>query len=116
MVEALIKAMVVKFEPSSSLGVVGYVMYLEMMPNLVTRGSIKIFLGIPPIDPADGKMYVNLAELENIPTTDGHYNIGISAFDDSSNESAFSKADNVPLSFDAPDAPGDLTFGNIAPA
>lgn len=115
MVEALIKDMVMKFAPSGSPDVVGYVMYMELMPNLVTRGSLKIFLGMPPIDPADGLMYVNIAELENIPTTDGHYNIGVSAFDDAGNESAFTTADNVPLDFVAPDAPGALTFVDTIP-
>jgi len=110
MVEAMVKNMIMKFPPSGSADVVGYVLYMEPMPNLVTRGSQKVFLGMPPVDPSDGQMYVNLAELENFETTDGHYNMGVSAFDEKGNESAMTKADNVPLDFVAPDAPGAITF------
>jgi hypothetical protein len=111
MVEALVKDKIMKFPPSGSPDVVGYVLYMEMAPNLVTRGSLKIFLGMPPIDDG-GLMYVNLAELENIPTTDGVYNLGVSAFDDAGNESAFSLISDVPLDFDAPDAPGAIIIVN----
>ena len=111
MVEAFVKDMIMKFPPSGSPDVIGYVLYMERMPNLVTRsGSEKVFLGMPPIDPADGQMYINLAELENFETTDGNYNLGVSAFDEKGNESAMSKVDDVPLDFVAPDAPGAITF------
>jgi len=110
MVEALVKDKIMKFEKSGSPDVVGYVLYMELMPNLATRASFKAFMGMPPVDPADGKMYINLAELENIPTTDGRYNLAVTAFDEVGNESSFSEVHDVPLDFDAPDAPGEITI------
>ena len=115
MVEALIKDMVMKFAPSGSPDVVGYKMYLEKAPNLVNRGSFGIYLGMPPIDPKDGLMWINIADLSDIPTTDGTYNIGVVAIDDRGNESSFTKADDVPLDFVAPDAPGELKFVDTIP-
>lgn len=115
MVEAIVKDMVMKFPPSGSPDVVGYKMYMEPMPNLVNRGSFGVYLGMPPIDLADQQMWVNLAELSDLPTTDGNYNIGVVAIDDAGNESSFTKADNVPLDFVAPDAPGELTFVDTIP-
>ncbi len=109
MVEALIKDMIMKFPPSDSPDVVGYAMYMELAPNLAHRGSFLIFLGMPPTD-VDGQMYVNLAELENIPTTNGKYNIALAAVDGKGNESSFSLANDVPLDFVAPNAPGAITF------
>ena len=102
--------MIMKFAPSQSPGIVGYKMYMEKIPNLAHRGSYQIYLGMPPIDPADGKMYVNLAELDEIPTDTTRYNIGLVAFDDQGKESFFSRANNVKLEFDAPDSPGEIDF------
>jgi len=48
--------------------------------------------------------------LPGITTTDGVYNLGITAVDDAGNESSFSLINDVPLDFLAPDAPGEITI------
>lgn len=97
-----VKNVTLSFPASGSLDVVGYRLYIETAPNLITYNSPSFDLGdVTSID---------LATLPGITTTDGVYNLGISAVDDAGNESSFSLISDVPLDFLAPDAPGEITI------
>jgi len=102
---AKVKNVTLSFPASGSKDVVGYKLYMEVVPNKVTYESPSFDLGT--------RTSVDLATLPNISTTDGVYNLGITAVDDASNESSFSLISDVPLDFLAPDAPGEITIIRI---
>jgi hypothetical protein len=99
---AAVKKVTLTVEPSTSPDVVGYKLYMEVTPNPVTYSSQVFDLG--------NNTTVDLSTLLGMTTTDGVYNLGITAVDDAGNESSFSLIDNVPLDFLAPDAPGVITI------
>ena len=102
---ASVKKVILSFESSTSPDVVGYKLYMETSPSLVTYSSTSFDLG--------NNLTVDLSTLPGMTTTDGVYNLGISAVDDAANESSFSLIDNVPLDFLAPNAPGAITISRI---
>ena len=100
---ALVQEKILSFEPSDSPDVVGYKMYMEEAPTLVTYDSLSFDLGAK----TEG---INLAELPDMTTKDGVYNIGIVAVDDAGNESSMSVVNDVPLDFQAPNPPGQIVI------
>jgi hypothetical protein len=102
---ASVKKVSITFQPSASPDVVGYKLYMETAPNPVTYNSQMFDLG--------NNTTVDLDTLPGMTSTDGVYNIGISAVDDAGNESSFSTIDNVPLDFLAPDAPGAIVITRV---
>lgn len=95
-----IKNLKISFAPSDSPDVIGYKMYIEETPNLVTYNSEYFDLG--------NNTTIDLSTLSGITTKDGIYNIGIVAIDDAGNESSMSKANDIPLDFMAPNPPGEI--------
>lgn len=95
-----VKNVNLSFSPSGSPDVVGYKMYIEEAPNEVSYDSESFDLGM--------NTNINIADLANITTKDGIYNIGITAIDDAGNESSMSKMGEVPLDFISPDPPGEI--------
>ena len=100
-----VKNVTLSFPASGSLDVVGYKLYMEVSPNVVTYTSPSFELGT--------ETTIDLATLPGITTTDGVYNLGITAVDDAGNESSFSLISEVPLDFLAPDAPGEITITRV---
>jgi len=97
-----------KIKFTKSAGSIAYRMFFEEAPEAVTYDSTSLdFVG--EVD-SDGFVNVDLADVFAGSGVEGSYNIGIAAFDDRGNESAMSKADNVPLDFRAPAAPGPIVF------
>ena len=97
-----VKDVTLSFPASPSPDVVSYKLYMEPAPNPVTFES-------PSFDLGD-KTVIKLNTLPGMTTTDGIYNLGVTAIDDADNESSMSMLDNVSLDFVAPDAPGELTI------
>jgi len=97
-----VKKATLSFPPSNSPDVVGYKLYIETAPTPVDYNSKSFDLG--------NNTSVDLSTLPGMTTTDGVYNLGVSALDDAGNESSFSVLENVPLDFAAPDAPGALVI------
>ena len=97
-----VKNVTLSFPASGSSDVVGYKLYMEEAPNAVSYTSTSFDLG--------NTISVDLSTLPGITTTDGVYNLGITAVDDAGNESSFSLINDVPLDFLAPDAPGEITI------
>ena len=97
-----VKNVTLSFPASGSQDVVGYKLYMETSPDPVTYTSPSFDLG--------NSTSIDLASLPGIATTDGVYNLGITAVDDAGNESIFSLISDVPLDFLAPDAPGEITI------
>jgi hypothetical protein len=95
-----IRSLTLKFVPSASSDVVGYALYSELVPELVSYSSTRHSIGVPPI--VNSEMVFDMASL-NLP--EGEYNFGLVAVDDVGNESSFDLIDNVPLDLTAPDAP-----------
>jgi len=100
-----VKNVTLSFPASGSTDVVGYKLYIEVVPTAVSYESQSFDLG--------NITTVDLATLPGITTTDGVYNLGITAIDDAGNESSFSLINDVPLDFLAPDAPGEITITRI---
>ena len=100
-----VKNVTLSFPASGALDVVGYKLYMEAVPAAVTYESQSFDLG--------NITTVDLSSLPGITTTDGIYNLGVSAVDDAGNESSFSLINDVPLDFLAPDAPGEITITRI---
>ena len=100
-----IKNVTLSFPASGSPDVVGYKLYIEVSPYPVTYESQVFELG--------DNTTIDLATLDGMTTTDGMYNLGITAVDDAGNESSFSLIDNIPLDFLAPDAPGEITITRL---
>lgn len=91
------------FVPSISPDVVGYRLYYEEVPNAVTENSLYVDLGATQTS-------VALHEIPEFSSFDGLYNIGISAVDDSGNESDMSKLGDIPLDLSPPEPPTQLTL------
>jgi hypothetical protein len=99
---ARIKDMILTFEPSGSADVTGYKLYVQLAPDPVTYESMVFDLGM--------NTTIDIATLPGMTTLDGIYNIGVATVDKAGNDSSFSKLDDVPLDFVAPDPPGPLSF------
>lgn len=97
---AKVKNVTLEFPASGSPDVVGYKLYIQPVPDPVTYESISVDLG--------NSTSIVLNEVAGMPTTDGIYNLGVTAVDDAANESSMSLLNEVPLDFTAPDAPGAL--------
>ena len=100
-----VKNVTLSFPASGSQDVVGYKLYMETAPTQVVYASPAFDLG--------NNTSVDLASLPGMSTTDGIYNLGITAIDDAGNESSFSLISDVPLDFLAPDAPGEITLTRV---
>lgn len=100
-----VKQTIVSFVPSPSPDVMGYKIYIEQVPNPVSYDSKSYDIG--------NNTSIDISTLPDMTTTDGIYNIGITAYDDSNNESSMSIMENVSLDFLAPDAPGGITITRI---
>ena len=100
-----VKNVTLSFPASGSPDVVGYKLYMEVSPAPVTYTSPTFDLG--------NSTSVDMSTLPGISTTDGIYNLGITAVDDAGNESSFSLISEVPLDFLAPDAPGEITITRV---
>lgn len=99
---ALVRNVTLSFEPSDSIDVVGYNLYLEESPEVPTFDSQMWELG--------DVTTVDMSTLDGMTTKDGVYNIGVSAVDKAGNLSSMSMASDVPLDFDAPNPPGELVI------
>jgi hypothetical protein len=95
-----VKQTIIKFSPSISPDVVGYKLYIAPVPDAVTYESQSFDLG--------NQAELDLATLDGMTTTDGVYNLGVTAVDDAGNESSMLTTNDVPLDFSAPDAPSAL--------
>jgi len=93
----LVKTVTLVFEPSTSADVVGYKLYIEQTPTEVSYQSQSFDLG--------NNTDVNLAEVEGIGILSGTYNFGITAVDDTGNESDFVFLSDVKVDLVAPNAP-----------
>jgi len=92
-----VKTVTLSFEPSLSPDVVGYVLYMEEAPTTVTYESDSFNLG--------DSTSVVIADIPNMGTLDGHYNFGITAVDDTGNESDMSLISNVKIDLVPPFGP-----------
>ena len=95
----------IRFTPSPSTDVVGYVMFYELTGTPITLQSTSVDLGNPTPE-GDGKVTVDLSLMGL--NLDGDYDISIHAVDDADNLSGGLTASAVPFDFVAPDAPTDL--------
>ena len=99
---AKIKDVTMSFPPSGSPDVVGYKLYVAEAPAEVTYESDSFDLGAETV--------VVLNTLPGMLDRDGVFNIGVVAVDDAGNESSMSLLNDVPLDFQAPEAPGPITI------
>ena len=106
---AIVKNVTLKFPASPSADVVGYKLYVEPDPTIVTHSSPSCMLDNAT---PDGEGYVSneFCNLDLGHMYDGIYNLGISAVDDVGNESSLSTLDGVALDFVAPDPPGPIVI------
>jgi len=95
-----IKNVTLDFPASPTSDVVGYKLYIEESPTVITHDS--------PFHDLGNNTTVVLNEI--VGELDGIYNIGIVAVDDVGNESDFSLVDDVPLDFVPPEVPGLITI------
>jgi hypothetical protein len=102
---AKIRSAMLNFQPSTSLDIVGYRLYYNPAPELVTYDSPFVDLGI--------NTSYDLSILPGALGTDQVYNLGVVSIDDVGNESEMSLAHDVKLDFAAPDAPGEMTITRI---
>jgi len=102
---AKVKQVTLSFPSSGSPDVVGYKLYYIQAPETVDYESPSVDLG--------NNTSVDLSTLPGMSTTDGTYNLGVTAVDDAENESSMSIISNVELDFVAPDAPGEITVTRI---
>ena len=102
---AKVKSAILKFDPSDSPDVVGYKLYMEQSPLVVSYDSQSYDLG--------NNTEVDLSTIPDMTTRDGVYNLGISAVDDAGNESSMSLMNDVPLDFLAPNPPGEITIERL---
>ena len=84
------------FNPSQSADVVGYKLYIEEAPDVVSYDSQSFDLGVKTSG-------IDLGAV--IGEQDGTFNIGLTAYDDAGNESDIYEMGEFPLDFTAPDAP-----------
>lgn len=95
-----VKQTILKFPASPSPDVVGYKLYIAEQGAVLDYSSQSHDLG--------AATEIDLATIDGMTTTDGVYQLGVTAVDDAGNESSMSVAADVPLDFSAPDAPGAL--------
>lgn len=96
----IVKKTTLRFEPSTSPDVTGYMLYIEEAPTPVDYDSEAVDLG--------DRQEIDLSTLQ-LNTKDGVYNLGIAAYDEVGNLSSLSIIENVALDFVAPDPPTGLT-------
>lgn len=106
-----VKAMWLRFEPSSSPDVVTNKMYMEEAPIPVTYESLAFDIG--NFINADGLVEVDVSLLPEMTTRDGVYNVGVAAVDDRGNEASMTLMNDVPFDFIAPDPVGSLIFSDV---
>lgn len=102
---AKVKSVNLSFPASNSPDVEGYKLYMEEAPVEVSYDSQAFDLG--------NNTSIDLATLDGMTTKDGIYNIGITAVDDAGNESSMSLISDVPLDFEAPNPPGQITIARV---
>jgi hypothetical protein len=109
---ANVKSVTVKITPSASPDVIGYNFYYVSAGGTLDHSAPKVSLGLPAVDPGDGKMHIDVSTLKDDTGaalfTDGRYDIAATAVDDAGNESDMVVKLDVPFDFVAPDAPADL--------
>jgi len=97
-----IKVRTLAFESSTSPDVVSYKLYVSPQGEGLTYDSEAIDLG--------NSTAVNLSLIPALMSKDGIFDIGITAVDDSGNESDMSIIGEVPLDFQAPNPPGAVSL------
>lgn len=109
---AKVKDVTLSFPASGSPDVVSYALYVVLAPNNVEDVdaggdyiATKRDLGL--------NTTVDLNTLPGMTSNDGIYNMGVTAVDDAGNESSMTTISDVPLDFEAPDAPGLITITRI---
>lgn len=96
----IVKKTTLKFDPSTSPDVRGYLLYVAESPGEVDYLCESFDLG--------DRSEIDISSLQGISTKDGVYNIGIAAYDDAGNLSSMLKMQDVALDFKAPDPPLNL--------
>jgi hypothetical protein len=105
---AKVKKATIGFDPSKAAHVTGYALYVEpSVSGQVSYDSPRTDLGMP--QEINGKIEVDLSTIAALAGKSGTYNIGISAYDATGNESDIEVIENIPLSFAAPAPPAGLT-------
>lgn len=99
---AKIKTVTISFAASDSPDVVGYKLYVEESPTMVSYDSLTFDLG--------NNTSVDLSTLEGMTSKSGVFNLGVSAVDSVGNESDMSLSNDVPLDFVAPNPPGEIVI------
>jgi len=94
----------IKFQASASPDVVTNNLYYAQSPGVVDYDSTHVDVG--NVKDEEGFVNVNLGE--HLSGLDGIYNIGIAAVDDVGNEADMSKANDLPLDFQAPEPVGTI--------
>ena len=97
-----IKKVMLGFPPSSSADVVGYKLYVQQAPDAVSYSSESFDIG--------NVTSIDLATISGMITKEGIFNIGVSAYDATGNESDMSIINDVALDFVQPDPPGAITI------
>lgn len=100
---AKIVSKTLKFPGSGSADVAGYKIYFVDANSELTYNSPFVDLGL--------KMEVDLSTIAT--GQEGVFNLGVTAYDGSGNESDMSVATAVPLDFIAPNAPGALEIVKV---
>jgi hypothetical protein len=110
----LIKKTFLNFKKSGSQDVAGYVLYVQEMPDPVTRTSERVDLG-NPADDGNGNVAVDISSLSEMTTKDGRYNLGLASVDDAGNESSLltEGLQDVALDFAAPDPPTNASVSYV---
>lgn len=106
---AQVKSKTLRFTPSASPDVTGYMVYIEPAadPTTLSYESQSQSIG-NPAPGADGKIAVDMAAFDIVRTLEGRYDVGLTAIDTAGNESNMATILNVTLDFTAPDAPTEL--------
>jgi hypothetical protein len=102
---AKIKNVTISFTASDSPDVVGYKLYVEEVPAVVTYASPSFDMG--------NTTSVDLSTLDLLVSKKGVFNLGVSAVDSVGNESDMSLSNDVPLAFVAPNPPGVIVITRI---
>ena len=109
---AKLKPRIFRFLPSTSPDVVAYRIFVDATGQVDYNSPHSDVVGPdastpPPVD-TDGKVRVDLANLDVSRTKDGVYDIGVVSIDDVGNESDIAVLKSVALDFIAPAAPTGL--------
>ena len=94
----------IKFQASASPDVVSNNLYYAQQPTQVDYDSPHVDVG----NVKDTEGFVNVDLGQYLSGLDGIYNIGIAAIDDVGNEADMSKANDLPLDFQAPEPVGTI--------